>query len=66
MTQEVYLEILAYHCLPFGFSRYGSNWNLHQDNDPKHTSFLCTDFLRNNDVNWVRYYQNINILLYSI
>jgi hypothetical protein len=53
MTQEVYLEILASHFLPFGLNRYGSNWILHQDNDPKHNSYLCANFLKENEINWV-------------
>ena len=53
MTQEVYLELLAIHLVPFGLNNYGNNWYLHQDNDPKHTSRLCTDFLKRHHINWV-------------
>ena len=46
MTQKVNLEILAYNCFPFGFSRYVIDWYLHQDNDTKHTSYPRSDLLR--------------------
>ena len=26
----------------------------HQDNDPKHTSRLCTNFLENSGINWIK------------
>jgi len=31
MNQEVFLEILALHLVPFGLNKYGNNWILHQD-----------------------------------
>ena len=52
ITQEVYLEILASHLLPFGLNRFGTDWFLHQDNDPKHTSRLCAFFLEQNEIKY--------------
>ena len=53
MNQEVFLEILALHLVPFGLNKYGNNWILHQDNDSKHTSYRCRCFLAQNRINWV-------------
>ena len=52
MDQYNYLEILAKVFIPFAQSRYGNNYVLHQDNDPKHTSFTCKHFLQINNVIW--------------
>ena len=54
MNQFNYLEILAKYFLPFAISRFGDNFILHQDNDPKHTSHICRDFLENNSVLWAK------------
>ena len=61
MTSEVYLELLADHCVPFGLNRFGNDWFLHQDNDPKHTSRICTDFLHLHRIKWVG---KNNLILY--
>ena len=53
MNQEIYLEILDSHLIPFGLNRYGTNWFLHQDNDSKHFSNLCSNYLLENRINWV-------------
>jgi hypothetical protein len=51
----MYLEILIDNLLPFAIGRYENNWILHQDNDPKHTSRLCREFLNSEEVIWVSY-----------
>jgi hypothetical protein len=53
MNKEMYLEILNDQLIPFAEGRYGSDWVLHQDNDPKHTSQLCRNFLHDEKVLWV-------------
>ena len=30
------------------------DFNLHQDNDPKHTSIICKEILEINKVRWVK------------
>lgn len=53
MDSNLYRDILAEFLLPFGSQYYDSNLVLHQDNDPKHKSMLCVDFLNRNHINWV-------------
>jgi hypothetical protein len=54
MNQNMYLDILTNHLLPFGNSQYEEgDWILHQDNDPKHASGLCRGFLQRERVLWV-------------
>jgi hypothetical protein len=53
MNKEMYLEILVDQLIPFAEGRFGSDWVLHQDNDPKHTSQLCRNFLHDEKVLWV-------------
>ena len=54
MNQNVYLDILTSHLLPFANGQYeGGEWILHQDNDPKHKSALCRGFLERELVLWV-------------
>jgi len=65
MTQEVYLEILACHLLPFGLNRFGTDWFLHQDNDPKHTSRLCAFFLEQNEIKWASFHLYIQIIPFN-
>ena len=52
MDQYNYPEILAGDFLPFAKTTYGDNLILHQDNDPKHASFLCSEFLKTNGIIW--------------
>ena len=47
MNAEFYVEILKNH-IPEIDEMLGDDWRLQQDNDPKHTSCLAKDFLRNN------------------
>ena len=54
MNKEMYCEILCDYLLPFAYSRYGNNWFLHQDNDPKHTSAFCRFFIQSQNILWVK------------
>ena len=53
MDSELYREILGEYLMPFVALKYGFDVRLHQDNDPKHRSELCTSFLEENDIEWV-------------
>ncbi|RMZ96550.1 Transposable element Tcb2 transposase, partial [Brachionus plicatilis] len=58
LNQYGYKYILEYYLLPYlgtKFSReeLAASYFI-QDNDPKHSSNLCTQFLRDNGVNWLR------------
>ncbi|RNA29670.1 TE: Transposable element Tcb1 [Brachionus plicatilis] len=57
MNAELYCEILAKYFLPFGAHKYNYFFKLHQDNDPKHTTSLCTSYLTENDV-----YRNTTVI----
>ena len=46
MDQKKYHSILQYHAIPSGNRIIGSNFIFQQDNDPKHTSRYCRDYLR--------------------
>ena len=55
MNCVLYLEILADFLLPFMAKHFNvTDGVLHQDNDPKHTSRLCTNFLENSGINWIK------------
>ncbi|CAF0953586.1 unnamed protein product [Brachionus calyciflorus] len=54
MDSELYREILADYLIPFGALKFNSSFILHQDNDPKHNSKICRDFLKKNGINWVK------------
>ena len=53
MDSNLYRDILAEYLVKFGSTEYSHEYKLHQDNDPKHNSELCTQFLKKNDINWV-------------
>lgn len=55
MDQYLYLEILANFLVPFLAANYSLyNGILHQDNDPKHTSKKCIEFLNESGVKWIK------------
>ena len=54
LNQRSYLQIIIDTLLPWAIGRFGADWILHQDNDPKHTSRLCREFLIFERVLWVR------------
>ena len=47
-------EILVFDFFPFMAAKYNFDCFLHQDNDGKHTSNICTASLNENNVPWVR------------
>jgi hypothetical protein len=53
MDALLYREIMADYLLPFMAQKYNMDCYLHQDNDPKHTSKICKDFLRINGIKWI-------------
>ena len=53
MTDVVFVEILSKFLVPRANILFGSQWYLHQDNDPKHTSNLVPSFLQYNNITWV-------------
>ncbi len=53
MNSYLYRDILAEYLLPFVSKNYANTFKLHQDNDPKHKSDLCCEFLKRNNIEWV-------------
>lgn len=46
MKKEQYHQILIKHALPSGSRLLGNSWIFQQDNDPKHSSNLCKNYLK--------------------
>ena len=46
LDQKGYHRILQRHAIPSGLRLVGQGFILQQDNDPKHTSKLCQNYLR--------------------
>jgi transposase len=46
MKKEDYHSILQHHAIPSGIRLHGRGFVLQQDNDPKHTSNLCKNYLK--------------------
>ena len=49
LTKEKYHSILQRHAIPSGIRLYGKEFMLQQDNDPKHTSKLCSSYLKSKE-----------------
>ena len=58
MDAGMYNQILLRYLCPFGSYKY-VKYVLHQDNDPKHTSKLCKEFISDNNINWKKYFNEI-------
>ena len=52
MDAVLYVSIIEQTLLPFLESIYPDGHCLMQDNDPKHTSNRCKDFLTEKSINW--------------
>jgi len=52
MDAPVYVDILEKTLLPFVEAVYPDSFRFMQDNDPKHTSKLGQQFLRDNKITW--------------
>ena len=50
----MYTEIINKVMTPFVRKTFNDDVQLHQDNDPKHTSVKCRAALDNADIQWVR------------
>lgn len=46
MDKKVYHKILQYNAIPSGLRLIGEGFHFQQDNDPKHTSHFCNDYLQ--------------------
>jgi len=46
MDGPFYVDILRHQLLPAAQNLYDKNWRLQQDNDPKHTSRVAKDFIK--------------------
>jgi hypothetical protein len=51
----MYKDIITKVMFPFIAERYDYTVNLHQDNDSKHKSKVCTEALKNLGINWVNF-----------
>lgn len=45
LEQKGYHSILSRHCIPSGTRLIGRGFVMQQDNNPKHTSKLCSNYL---------------------
>ncbi|CAF0988238.1 unnamed protein product [Brachionus calyciflorus] len=54
IISNLYRQILSDYLIPFGELKFDSDFKLHQDNDPKHSSVLCKSFLALNEINWIK------------
>ena len=50
MDRFMYRQILIHHMRPSGRQLIGDDFIFQQDNDPKHTSIVCRNYLRNQNI----------------
>lgn len=53
MDSQLYAEIIHGYIFPFAGEKFNFQMNLHQDNDSKHSSKLCSNVLKELKLNWV-------------
>jgi hypothetical protein len=53
MDAILYREILVFDFFPFMAAKYNFDCILHQENDGKHTSYICTAALEESKILWV-------------
>jgi hypothetical protein len=53
MDSEFYREVIYDHLFPFIGKKFNYKAKLHQDNDTNHKSGICTDALKDLEINWV-------------
>jgi hypothetical protein len=53
MNSKVYKNIINNHLAPYCNEKFKRKTKLHQDNDSKHASKICTQALRNVNIKWV-------------
>ena len=53
MDQHIFRDILHTTIIPGGNKLLGANWKLYMDNDPKHKSKLCMDFLHEKQIDHI-------------
>ena len=54
MDYLMYREIINTHLFPFVAENFNYNAKQHQDNDRKHSSRICTEALKNVNIDWVK------------
>lgn len=55
MNAQIYEEIIATFLIPYMAEHFNiRNGILHQDNDPKHTSLVCTEALTRAGIKWIK------------
>jgi hypothetical protein len=53
MDSVLHKEIIERVIFPFSVEKYNGQMNLHQDNDPKHSSQLCKKTMAAYRIHWV-------------
>ena len=64
MDSEFYQEVIKDYLFPFIGEKFNYKAKLHQDNDTKHKSRICTEVLQDLDIDWVKFY--MSILVYKV
>ena len=54
MYATTYEYIIENYLSPFVVSKYNNNCFLIQDNDSKHSAYICQDSLEANEIEWVK------------
>jgi hypothetical protein len=62
MDSEFYREIIKEHLFPFIGKKFNYQAKLHQDNDTKHNSKICSDALKDLNINWVNHFTFTGVL----